>query len=70
MPYLMMVGRYDTILDHESSVKPLFDMIGTPDEHKVLKVYETDHIPPKSAYIEETLAWLDLYLGPVGQGNP
>ena len=70
MPYLMMVGRYDTILDHESSVKPLFDMIGTPDEHKVLKVYETDHIPPKSEYIEETLAWLDLYLGPVGQGNP
>ncbi len=65
MPYLMMVGRYDTILDHESSAKPLFELIGTPDEHKVLKVYETDHIPPKSEYITETLAWLDLYLGPV-----
>ncbi|MGI9233031.1 MAG: hypothetical protein ACR2RD_05315, partial [Woeseiaceae bacterium] len=47
--------------------KPLFDLIGTPEEHKVLKVYETDHIPPKSEYISEILAWLDLYLGPVGQ---
>jgi dienelactone hydrolase len=65
MPYLMMVGRYDTILDHESSAKPLFELIGTPDEHKVLKVYETDHIPPKNEYITEILAWLDLYLGPV-----
>jgi hypothetical protein len=44
-------------------------MIGTPDDHKVLKVYETDHIPPKSEYIEETLAWLDLYLGRVGQDD-
>lgn len=67
MPYLMMVGRYDTILDHEASAKPLFELIGTPEEHKVLKVYETDHIPPKSEYISEILAWLDLYLGPVGE---
>ena len=66
MPYLMMVGRYDSILDHEASAKPLFDLIGTPEEHKSLKIYETDHIPPKSEYISEILAWLDLYLGPVG----
>jgi len=69
MPYLMMVGRYDSVLDHESSAKPLFDLIGTPNEHKVLKVYETDHIPPKSEYIAEILAWLDLYLGPVGEAG-
>lgn len=69
MPYLMMVGRYDSILDHESSAKPLFDLIGTPDEHKVLKIYETDHIPAKSDYIAEILAWLDLYLGPVGEAT-
>ena len=70
MPYLLMVGRYDTIFDHEATVKPLFEMIGTPDEHKALKVYETDHIPPKSEYIKETLAWLDRYLGPVDQDKP
>ncbi|MDH4047719.1 MAG: SUMF1/EgtB/PvdO family nonheme iron enzyme [Gammaproteobacteria bacterium] len=65
MPFLMMVGRYDSIVDQEASAKPLFDLIGTPEEHKVLKIYETDHIPPKSEYISEMLAWLDLYLGPV-----
>jgi hypothetical protein len=66
LPYLMLVGRYDSILGHEAAAKPLFDLIGTPDEHKVMKVYETDHIPSKSDYIAEILAWLDVYLGPVG----
>lgn len=67
MPYLMIVGRYDTILDHEAIAKPLFELIGTPEEHKVLKVYETDHIPPKSEYVSDILAWLDRYLGRVGE---
>ncbi len=66
MPFLMLVGRYDTIVEYETSLKPLFDSVGTPGDHKVMKVYETDHIPPKSDYIAEILAWLDLYLGPVG----
>ena len=66
MPYLMLVGQYDSILDHEASARPLFELLGTLEEHKSLKVYETDHIPPKSEYISEILAWLDLYLGPVG----
>jgi dienelactone hydrolase len=66
LPYLMLVGRYDSILGHEAAAKPLFDLLGTPDEHKVMKVYETDHIPSKSDYIAEILAWLDVYLGPVG----
>ena len=59
MPFLMMVGRYDTILDHESSAKPLSELIGTPDERKIMKVYETDHVPPKDEYLAEILAWLD-----------
>lgn len=65
MPYLMLVGRYDSIWGFEGSAEPLFDLIGTSEEHKVMKVYETDHIPPKSEYIAEILSWLDLYLGPV-----
>lgn len=65
MPGLMLVGRYDSILGYEPAGKPLFDLLGTPEEHKVMKVYETDHIPPKSEYIAEILHWLDLYLGPV-----
>jgi len=64
-PTLMLNGRYDTIFPYEISIKPMFDLLGTPDEHKELKLYETDHIPPRNEFIKETLAWLDRYLGPV-----
>jgi dienelactone hydrolase len=63
VPTLMMNGRFD---EHfETWVKPFFDLLGTPDEHKRFRVYDTDHIPPRNEYIKETLAWLDEYLGPV-----
>ena len=63
MPTLMLVGKYDTLfLD---AGKAMFDLLGTPDEHKELKVYETDHIAPRNEFIKEILAWLDRYLGPV-----
>ena len=64
-PTLMINGRYDSAFNYETSIKPLFDLLGTPDEHKKLKLYETDHIPPRTEFIKETLAWLDKYLGPV-----
>jgi serine/threonine protein kinase/dienelactone hydrolase len=64
-PTLMLNGRYDTILPLETSIKPMFDLLGTPAEHKHLKLYETDHIPPRIEFIKETLSWLDRYLGPV-----
>ena len=64
-PTLMLNGKYDTLLPYESSQKPMFDLLGTPDEHKELKLYATDHIPPRNEFIKETLAWLDRYLGPV-----
>jgi len=64
-PTLMLNGKYDTLNPYETSIKPMFDLLGTPDEHKELKLYETDHIPPMNDFIKETLAWLDRYLGPV-----
>jgi hypothetical protein len=64
-PTLMLHGKYDTILPYETNIKPMYDLLGTPDEHKELKLYETDHIAPKNDFIKETLAWLDRYLGPV-----
>ena len=67
VPTLMINGRYDSYFNYEASIKPMFDMLGTPDEHKELKLYETDHIPPKNDFIRDTLAWLDKYLGPVKQ---
>jgi eukaryotic-like serine/threonine-protein kinase len=63
IPTLMLNGRYDAGL--EIGIKPMFDLLGTPAEHKQFKLYDTDHIPPRTEYIKETLAWLDKYLGPV-----
>ena len=65
MPTLMLHGKYDTISPYETSIKPMFDLLGTPDEHKKLKLYDTDHIAPKNEFIKEILSWLDLQLGPV-----
>jgi len=64
-PTLMLHGKYDTIFPYETSIKPMFDLLGTADEHKELKLYETDHISPRNDFIKEILAWLDRYLGPV-----
>ena len=62
-PLLLLVGRYDTIFSYQHSAKPMFDLIGTPVEDKVIKVYETDHLPPRAEYIKEILAWLDERFG-------
>jgi dipeptidyl aminopeptidase/acylaminoacyl peptidase len=64
-PTLMINGRYDMFFPYERSLKPMLDLLGTPDEHKELKLYDTDHIPPRNEFIKEILAWLDRYLGPV-----
>jgi dienelactone hydrolase/predicted Ser/Thr protein kinase len=65
IPTLMLNGRYDTINSLERCIKPAYDLLGTPAKDKKLILYETDHIPPINDMIKETLAWLDLYLGPV-----
>jgi dienelactone hydrolase/predicted Ser/Thr protein kinase len=63
IPTLMLNGKYDNAID--SRIRPMFDLLGTPAEHKRLMLYDTDHIPPKNEYIKETQAWLDKYFGPV-----
>ena len=63
MPTLMLNGKYDNGIDRR--IKPMFDLLGTPAEHKRLILYDTDHIPPVSEFIKETLAWLEKYQGPV-----
>lgn len=62
-PTLLVAGRYD--VDFDTGVKPLFDLLGTPAEHKRLFSSDTDGIPPMNEFIKEALAWLDRYLGPV-----
>jgi dienelactone hydrolase len=65
-PTLMLNGRYDTGFGLERAIKPMFQLLGTPAADKRLMLYDTDHIPPKTEYVKETLAWLDKDLGPVG----
>jgi dienelactone hydrolase/tRNA A-37 threonylcarbamoyl transferase component Bud32 len=65
IPTLMLNGKYDMTFPFDTTVKPMFDLLGTPAENKRLKVYDTDHFIPRNEYMKETLAWLDRYLGPV-----
>ena len=67
LPTLMLGGEYDSIQPAEDGLIPMYDLLGTPDDDKELKLYPTDHIPPKTEIIRETLAWLDRYLGPVNR---
>ncbi len=65
VPTLMLNGRYDMTFQYETQVKPMFDLLGTPEEHKRSILYETDHFIPRTDATKETLAWLDRYLGPL-----
>lgn len=61
----MINGRCDMLLPLEESIRPMFDLLGTPPpEHKELLLFDTDHIPPRNEFIKGTLYWLDRYLGP------
>jgi hypothetical protein len=52
-------------IGYENSARPMFELLGTAEEHKKIKAYPTDHIPPKPEYVREILDWLDKYFGPV-----
>jgi dienelactone hydrolase len=65
VPTLMLNGRYDMIYQYEKVVEPMYDLLGTPDEDKLLKTYPTDHYVPMNELIKESLNWLDRYFGKV-----
>jgi len=63
-PVLMLNGTYDMYFPVESSQKPMFRLLGTPQAQKKMLVYSSGHLVPPTEFIKETLAWLDTYLGP------
>jgi serine/threonine protein kinase/dienelactone hydrolase len=65
LPTLMLNGKYDMTFPYELTVKPMFDLLGTPLDKKELKRYDTDHYIPRNEFVKETLVWLDRYLGPL-----
>ncbi len=65
-PTLMLNGELDFYFPPEHSQRPMFDLLGTPPEHKKRLTYERGHTVPKTELIRESLAWLDRYFGPAG----
>jgi dienelactone hydrolase len=68
VPVLMLNGIYDAHFPLETSQKVLFELLGTPPEHKKHVLYESSHVVfvrYRNQAIGEILDWLDTYLGPV-----
>lgn len=66
VPTLMVNGKADFQAPVETNIQPLFDMLGTPAEHKRLVLLDGGHVPASpNQVIREVLDWLDRYLGPV-----
>jgi serine/threonine protein kinase/formylglycine-generating enzyme required for sulfatase activity len=70
VPTVMINGRKDFGSPVETEIQPMFDMLGTPAEHKRLVLLDGGHVPASpNEVIREVLDWLDLYLGPVDTRN-
>jgi dienelactone hydrolase len=66
VPTLMINGRKDFNAPVETNIQPMFDLLGTPAEHKRLVLLEGGHVPAEpNEVIRAVLDWLDQYLGPV-----
>src|SRR5205807_8206814 len=63
-PVLMLNGTYDMYFPVESSQKPVFRLLGTPQAQKKMLGYSSGNLVAPTEFIKETLAWLDTYLGP------
>ena len=64
-PVLHFSGLYDTDFRFETSSRPFFERLGTPEEHKKHVVDKTGHFVSDALVKGETLRWFDRYLGPV-----
>jgi serine/threonine protein kinase/pimeloyl-ACP methyl ester carboxylesterase len=69
VPTLMIAGRLDFLSPVETSVRPMFRLLGTPEKDKELVLSDGGHGLPnaerKETIRKETLDWYDRYLGSV-----
>jgi dienelactone hydrolase len=63
-PTIMLSGRFDIVFSFETTARPMFQMLGTPDAQKRHFISESDHYIKRNDLIRESLDWLDKYLGP------
>lgn len=67
-PTLMLNARYDSFYPLETAQRPFFENLGTPEEHRKLVIFDANHgvlSYARDRVVEETLDWLDRYVGPV-----
>ena len=57
-PTLMINGEFDFFFPVETSQKPLYDLLGTPEEDKKYVVYPGSHSVPRTELVRELLDWL------------
>jgi dienelactone hydrolase len=63
IPVLMINGRYDHVFLYEDSQKRMFDLLGTPAEHKHHLIFDKGHFDfPRNQVAREVADWFDLYL--------
>lgn len=68
VPTIMINARFDSFYPLETSGKPFFDSLGTPEEQRKLVIIDANHgvlSYARDQVVGETLGWLDEYLGPV-----
>ncbi len=67
MPVLMIGGRDDFNFPYETSQRPFFEALGTPDEYKEMVSLDWGHLPPQySDVVKSLIRWSDHWLGPPG----
>ena len=68
IPILMVNGREDPLYPFEARQVPLYELLGTPEEHKKHITYPGGHGLIGLSRIQmqkDILTWLDKYLGPI-----
>lgn len=66
-PVLMINGEDDSFYPVETSQRPLFNRLATPERDKRhVIVPDAGHVVHRQSFMKEILDWLDRYLGPVG----
>ncbi len=65
VPVLMLSGKYDSVFPYELSQRPFYNLLGSLPAQKKQIVFEGGHFLPRPQLVQESLSWLDQWLGPV-----
>jgi dienelactone hydrolase len=66
VPTVMINARWDSFYPLETSGRPFFDNLGTPEDQRKLVIIDANHgvmSYARDRVVGETLGWLDTYLG-------